>query len=144
MESIERLRCFIEDMLEWETSFGSKRRAHQREMPGDQEGRLRLIQDNREKLLGIFEKHLSSSALATTAQARLSTMGTARPPEYAQLIVEGTETQVGKKVYIETYNEKDIVSRRRYSMVFEGEDPRVDAIYAWRESSERWEKQKAI
>ncbi|AZL70625.1 MULTISPECIES: NTF2 fold immunity protein [Pseudomonas] len=144
MESVERLRCFIEDMLEWETSFGSKRRAHQREMPDDQEGRLCLVQDNREKLLGIFEKHLSSSALATTAQARLSTMGTARPPEYAQLIVEGTEAQVGKKVYIETYNEKSIVSRRRYSMVFDGEDSRVDAIYAWRESSDKWEKMRAI
>lgn len=144
MTPIERLRTFLTDMLEWETTFDAQKRSHQRERPTDAASRAQMVQTNRDKLLKIFNENLSTAALGTRAQPRLSTLGTGRPPEFAQQILEDTETVSGKTVYIETLNEKDISPRRRYALVTENDEPRIDAVYAWRNSTGKWSKQESI
>ncbi|WP_374619970.1 NTF2 fold immunity protein [Pandoraea sp.] len=144
MTPVARLREFVADMLEWETTFDVQRRAQQRERPKDAVFREKMIQGNKAKLLKIFKEHLSKSALATEAKARLDTMGTGRPPVFAQQVLEDTEIRSGKKVYVETLNEKDITPRRRYALVIEDDEPKIDAVYAWRDSIGKWEKQHSI
>lgn len=144
MTPVERLRKFVADMLEWETTFDAQRRAQQRERPQDAAFREKMIQDNRAKLLKIFSEHLSASALAAEAKARLETMGTGRPPVFAQQVLADTEIRSGKKVYVETLNEKDLTPRRRYALVIEDDEPRIDAVFAWRDSIGKWDKQHSI
>ncbi|WP_197524052.1 hypothetical protein [Cupriavidus sp. USMAHM13] len=144
MTPVERLQAFIADMLEWETSFDAQRRAQQRERPQDADYREKMIHENKDRLLKIFTAHLSTSALATKARARLDTMGTGRPPVFAQQVLEDTEIRSGKNVYVETLNEKDITPRRRYALVMEDGGPKIDAVYAWRDSTGKWAKQDSI
>ena len=139
-----RLRTFLTDMLEWETTFDAQKRSHQKERPSDAASRTEMIRTHRDKLLEIFGENLSSVALESRAQPRLSTLGTSRPPEFAQQILEDTEAASGNTVYIETLNEKDVSPRRRYALVMENDEPRIDAVYTWRDSTRKWAKQESI
>ncbi|MBN3776278.1 hypothetical protein G3O06_01710 [Burkholderia sp. Ac-20345] len=144
MTPVERLRVFVAEMLEWETSFDAQRRAQQSERPQDAAFREKMMQENKDKLRRIFAEHLSTSALATKANARLDTMGTGRPPVFAQQVLEDTEIRSGKNVYVETLNEGDITPRRRYALVMEDNEPKIDTVYARRDSMGKWDKQDSI
>lgn len=143
MTPVERLKAFIADMLQWETALDEKRRAQR----GQQDSSLhdQTSQEAREKLRLIFAEHLSAQALATKAQSRLDLLSTGRPPEFAQQVLEDTESSKGKTVYIETFREKGhLAPRRRYALVTEHDEPKIDAVYAWRDSTGKWDKQEAI
>lgn len=143
MTPAERLKAFIADMLQWETALDEKRRAQR----GQQDSSLheQTSLEAREKLRLIFAEHLSAQALATKAQSRLDLLSTGRPPEFAQQVLEDTESSKGKTVYIETFREKGhLAPRRRYALVIEDDEPKIDAVYAWRDSTGKWDKQEAI
>ncbi|MCC4105658.1 NTF2 fold immunity protein [Serratia ureilytica] len=143
MTSVERLKAFLAEMLRWEIEFDEKRRA-QRGNP-DPSLMERVSADAREKLHQIFKEHLSANALATKAQSRLDLLSVGRPPEFAQQVLTETEKRTGKTTYIETFREKGhLAPRRRYALVTENEELKIDAVYAWRDSTGKWDKQSAI
>jgi len=142
MKPTERLTAFIADMLHWEIALEEKRRA----LRGNQDSSLHeeMLTDAREKLYLIFTVHLSANALATKAQSRLDLLPSGRPPEFAQQVLEDTESHVGKTIYIETINEKGLAQRHRYALVMEHGEPKIDAVYDWRRSTGKWDKQDSI
>ncbi|MCA8277904.1 RhsIA family immunity protein [Burkholderia sp. AU30280] len=143
MTPTERLTAFVADMLQWEISLNEQRRAQK----GTNDPSLaeRISQNAREKLRLIFGEHLSAKALATRAQSRLDLLDTGRPPEFAQRILADTESRTGKTTYIETFRERGhLAPRRRYALVIEGDEPKIDVVYAWRDSTGKWAKQDSI
>ncbi|WP_241302705.1 NTF2 fold immunity protein [Burkholderia stabilis] len=143
MTPAERLTAFIADMLQWEVSLDEQRRAQK----GAHDSSLieQINQEAREKLGRIFSDHLSASAIATKAQSRLDLLNTGRPPEFAQQVLADTESHTGKTTYIETFREKGhLAPRRRYALVMENDEPKIDAVYAWRDSTGKWAKQDSI
>ncbi len=143
MAPIERLRCFLAEMLDWEICFDRNRRLLRQNVEKDPLVIQKVSTDARQKLVSIFEKNLSAVAKKTVGLARLDTLSTARPPVFAQEIVPEVEFVDGV-FYIETINEKSMVRRRRYAIVDEGGEPKIDAVYVWRESKKTWDKQESI
>jgi len=143
MTPTERLTAFLADMLQWEISLEAQRRAQR----GTHDSSLveEINQEAREKLRLIFSEHLSTKALATKAQSRLDLLSTGRPPEFSQQVLADTESRTGKTTYIETFREKGhLAPRRRYALVMENDEPKIDAVYAWRDSTGKWTKQESI
>ncbi|MCC4105657.1 NTF2 fold immunity protein [Serratia ureilytica] len=142
MTPVDRLRTFIEDMLEWETTFQTQRRSES--YMQNVEVRTQIDSDANRKLQNIFTEHLSRKALNSIAKARLDTMGTQRPPDYAQSVSENTEEQAGKHTHIETFKEKGLAPRRRYSLVMEDGVPKIDSVAAWDPSEQKWDRRHSI
>ncbi|WP_175973012.1 NTF2 fold immunity protein [Burkholderia sp. BCC1047] len=142
MTPAERLTAFIADMLRWEIDLEDNRRS----LRDKQDSSLheQMCADARERLRVIFTEHLSAKALATKAQSRLDLLPSGRPPEFAQKVLEDTESHVGKKIYIETFNEKGLTQRQRYALVIEEGEPKIDAVYDWRRSTDKWDEQDSI
>ncbi|AOJ23691.1 hypothetical protein WJ12_01970 [Burkholderia seminalis] len=142
MTPTERLTTFIADMLRWEIALEAKRRA----LRGNQDSSVReqMLTDAREALNQIFMEHLSAEALATKAQSRLDLLPSGRPPEFEQQVLDDTESKVGKTIYIETFNERGLAQRLRYALVMEHGEPKIDAVYDWRRSTGKWDKQDSI
>jgi hypothetical protein len=153
MTPVERLRAFIADMLQWDVSLDKQRRTYDRNFRDEENPSLRnqLIEENKQKeeeakerLRSIFNEHLSARALVTIALARLDTMMTSRI-DFMQEILEDTESRRGKTIYIETFNNKTTLApRRRYAIAIENDAPKIDAVYAWRNSKGKWNKRESI
>jgi hypothetical protein len=130
-------------MLDWEVFFDRQHKLAQNDINQDSFAMKKVAEEARGKLSVIFEKNLSESAKKTVALARLDTLSTRRPPVFAQEIVPEVEFVDGV-FYIETIHEKSMVRRRRYAIVDEGGEPKIDAVYVWRESKKTWDKQESI
>lgn len=143
MTPVERLKAFIADMLQWEAALDEKRREQRSRRDTTLHTQTSL--EAREMLRRIFIEHLSTQAFATKAQSRLDLLTTGRPPEFAQRVLEDTASAKGKTIYIETVKERGhLAARRRYALVIEGNEPKVDTTYCWRDSTGAWEEQEAI
>ncbi|MBN3776279.1 hypothetical protein G3O06_01715 [Burkholderia sp. Ac-20345] len=142
MTSLERLHAFIADMLQWETTFHAKRRSQEYR----QNAALREQSDKeaKEKLENIFKEYLSMNALETRAKGRLDLLNTGQPPEFAQRVLNDTECKVGKVVYIEALNEKDLAPHRRYAIVMENDVPKIDAVFSRLNEGAKWGKRHSI
>lgn len=78
------------------------------------------------------------------AKGRLDTLVTGRPPEFAQRVLGETECKIGKVIYIETLNEKDLAPHRRYAIVLEDGVLKIDAVFSRLSEGEDWKKRKSI
>ncbi len=142
MDPLVRLEFFICAMLQWEVDFDSKRRALKNEGAG-YDSIKNLVGDARQGMERIFKENLSRAALRSRALASLDALVASRPPVFAQKIVPVVE-RCGKFFYIETINERDLIRRRKYALVVESGDAKIDKIYVWDDCSQQWESQKSI
>lgn len=102
MTPSERLQHFITSMLEWETTLDKLKKTD--EYNNNPETRSNILQSKRHEPLEIFTNSLTSRTLKTTAKGRLEILATARPPEYAQEVLENTLETHDCTVTICTHN----------------------------------------
>lgn len=129
-------------MLEWETTLDKQKKTE--DYRNNSEVRSNILQKKRDELLHIFTNHLTSRALRTIAKGRLDILATARPPEYAQDILEDTLETSGGKTLICTHNEKSLLPYRRYTLTMIDGESRIDRVEGRISADEDWRKINSI
>ena len=113
------LKNFIDDMKAYETQWGSLMQKSLDEAFSDESNQKRLAQ-----IIEIQNRYLSNKALSLK-QDRRTTLTFAIPPEYDQEIMNVTEF---KKHQVEFEVSRDKECYRRYIMIFEQENWKVDKM----------------
>ena len=113
------LKNFIDDMKAYETQWGSLMQKSLEEVFSDESNQKRLAQ-----IIEIQNRYLSNKALSLK-QDRRTTLTFAIPPEYDQEIMNVTEF---KKHQVEFEVSRDKECYRRYIMIFEQENWKVDKM----------------
>ncbi|WP_367393595.1 NTF2 fold immunity protein [Pseudomonas sp. X4] len=142
MTPTEKLQQFITSMLEWETTLDKLKKT--KEYNDDPEVRNNILQSKRSELFEIFTNSLTSRAFKNIAKGRLDILATARPPEYAQEILENTLETDDRTTLICTHNKKSILPYRRYTLITKNEDTRIDKVEGRISANEEWHNVKSI
>jgi hypothetical protein len=138
MNQKERLQSFISAMEEWIIW----RNVESRKPEYHGEYREKHIREAKERLLAIFTEFLTRRALDKDA-SRLWGLSYRKPPEYSQEIEDEFEE---KRVhtYIYAHHKKGSYAKRKYDLVREDGEWKIDATFSWDESSKKWWKRRAI
>ncbi|RKP43261.1 NTF2 fold immunity protein [Trinickia fusca] len=142
MSPIDRVKTFLRQMSEWETSFHAEKRSDAYKQ--DPNYRDQADRNAKSRLRTIFSENLSMKALNDLGAARLDTLGTGQPPEYDQAVLADTEAQSGSATNIEAVRQKGLKQRYRYTTIVEHDLPKIDDVSVWRGSSGKWERRHAI
>ena len=129
-------------MLEWETTLDKLKKTD--EYNNSSETRNNILQTKKTELLEIFTNSLTSRALKTIAKGRLDILATARPPEYAQEILEDTIENHNNTTVICTHNKKSILPYRRYTLITKDGNSMIDRVDGRISENEEWHKVRSI
>ncbi|WP_409296233.1 NTF2 fold immunity protein [Pseudomonas sp. KCJK8670] len=142
MDAREFLEQFLEQMLAWETEFHKRRRSDEYKSNNDE--RLKADFEAKAKLREIFDSCLSRKANKSLASSRLDLLNTGRPPEFAQVIIPDSCTESGGGLFIETINAKALAPFRRYTVIVEDENFKIDALHGRANEVAKWSSRESI
>jgi ADP-heptose:LPS heptosyltransferase len=141
MNQKERLQSFISAMEEWEIWNHVENRKP--EYHG--EYREKQNQEAKERLLAIFTEFLTRRALDKNGTPHLWSLSYSRPPTYSQEIEdEFEEKRVHTYLYAHHKRWPDYSIKRKYDLVREDGEWKIDAVFSWYESSKRWCRKRCI
>lgn len=129
-------------MLEWETTLDKLKKTD--EYNSNSETRNNILQTKKIELFEIFTSSLTSRALKTIAKGRLDILTTARPPEYAQEILEETIESHNNITVIDTHKRKSILPYRRYTLITKDGHSMIDRVDGRISENEEWHKVRSI
>jgi hypothetical protein len=134
--SRERLCAFLAEMLAWERWMYVEMRKR------SLEDRPILLRESKERLIPIFDEYLTQKAIEKNDDF-LDAPRVSKPPVFDQS-VEIDYAQKRTRAHVFAQPAGNLLSRRRYELVIENGKWKLNAIFSWDASLNKWVKNRSI